>query len=455
MSFGLGLGGFVQGLRSGMEARESMEDRRERRLDRAEARLDRQEARDTRARERANTEAIAAIGTQANADIEAGQNREEVETRYFRQIQDAYASQGRPDLARQFQQWVQGDEAKKGIRHFQNGLVMFEMARRPDGTFDPQLMQRGLGELQRAQAIGSYGGDRQFSFRPIIEGEGQQERVIGYRMGFVDDDGKTIERDIQPGDIPRAAAMFFNPQAAFEDRRKQEEARAKQRETLQTRERGDWQTAEDQVRKEYEERREKEKLEGRRNPNAQPMRPWAELPDDERDGMIRGRMTSRTPPAQRSAAPGLAGVGAPSAPRGRVPFDNVTGQPAAGPPPPDAAPHEAAHGSPMPVAASRPITPSVPAPAPGPGSTGGGAAAEILRAGPVTREEQQRDAIRAGAERAIQLGEDPDTVARGLERAGIPVDAWPESLRAGVTRRQQMTPGASRAPGLQIYGAPR
>ncbi len=442
MSFGLGLGGFVQGLRSGMQAREAMEDRQERRMDRAEAR-------EARERERANTASIAAIGAQANEEIAAGGNRQEVEARYFRQIQDEYARQGQPERARQFQQWVQSDEAKKGIRHFQNGIVMFEMARRPDGSFDPQLMQRGLTELQRAQALDTYGGDRQFSFRPIVEGEGPQERVIGYRMGFRDDDGKTIERDIQPGDIPRAATMFFNPQAAFEDRRRQEEARAKQRETLQTRERGDWQTAEDQVRKEYEERREKEKLEGRRNPNAQPMRPWDEVPEDERDAMIRGRATSRTPPTQRSAAPGLAAAGAPSAPRARVAFDNVTGQPTA---PPAAADRVAA------TAAARPITPAVPAPTPGPGSTGAspyGHMAETMAPGPVSREAQHRDDIRAGAERALQQGESPDTVARGLERAGIPIDAWPESLRAGLSRRDQAAAPASRAPGLQIYGAPR
>ncbi|PTM61913.1 hypothetical protein [Phreatobacter oligotrophus] len=443
MSFGLGIGSFVQGLRSGMEAREAADDRRERRLDR-------QEARDARAQERANTEELAAIGRQANDEIAAGGNREEVEARYWRQIQDGYARQGQPEKARQFQQWVQSDEARRGIAHFQNGMVMFEMARKPDGSYDPQLMARGLQQLERAQAITAYGGDRQFRFRPIVEGEGENERTIGYRMQFQGEDGKTIERDVAPGDIPRAAAMFFNPQAAFEDRRKQDEARAKQQETQRSTERSEWQAAEEQVRKEYEERR----TDVTRR-DTTPMRPWADLDQGERDQLVQNRAQSRVPPTQRSASPGLAGAGA--APRARVAFDNVTGQaagPPAGPSAQDVATREAAYGG-SPRPAPRPIAPSVPAPAPGPGSTAASPVAEAMRPGPVTREEEQRDAIRAGAERAIAAGESPDNVARGLERAGIPVDAWPESLRAGIMRRQQISPPNARAPGLQIYGAPR
>ena len=102
--FGLGLGGFVTGLERGIAAQEDFEDRRERRAER-------QERREERARERQNQEQIAGIGRAANEEIAGGANREDVEARYWRQIQDTYAAQGRPDLARQFQQWVRGDEA--------------------------------------------------------------------------------------------------------------------------------------------------------------------------------------------------------------------------------------------------------------------------------------------------------------------------------------------------------
>lgn len=436
MSMGMGIAGFVQGLRSGIEAREGMEDRRERRLDRAEAR-------EARALDRRNTAEVAAIGARANEDIAAGQPREEVEARYWREIQDAYAAQGRPDLARQFHQFIQSDDGRRGVRHFQNGMMLFEMARRPDGAYDPNLMRRGLGELQRAQRLTGYGGDRDFQFRPIVEGEGENERVIGYRIGFKGDDGQTVERDIQPGEIPRAAAMMFNPQSAFEDRRKQDEQRRAQAETRRGEERGDWQKAEEQVRKEYEERR----VDPMRRETT-PMRPWQELSTDEQDDMIRGRMSSRTPPTQRSMTPGLAG--GPAAPRGRTAFDTLTGRPA-GPAPAAAAPALSA----PPAGAPASAVPAVPAPSAGPGSTTGSATAAIMAPPQVTQEANRNTAIREGAERALQQGENPDHVAAGLQRAGIPLDAWPESLQAGVLRRQQGAPTGRVAPGISVYGAPR
>lgn len=431
MSLGMGLASFMQGFRGGMEAREGIEDRRERRLDR-------QEARETRARDRADRDSLAAIGSRANEDIAGGQSREDVEQRYWREIQDEYARQGRPESARQFQQWVAGDEAKRGIRHFQNGMMLFEMARLPDGTYDPRMMQRGLGELRRAQAITAYGGDRSFSFRPIVEGEGEGERTIGFRIEFKGDDGETATRDIRPEDVPRAATTLFNPQAAFEDRQKQDAERRKREEGRRTEERSDWQKSEEQVRKEYEERRTDPT---RRDPA--PMRPWSELTDDERDGMIRGRTTSRTPPSQRpAAATGLAGAG--TSPGPRIAFDRFTGQAAA----PPAGPAAPAGSAPPPV-------PAVPAPTPGPGSTTGtpSAISEIMRAPPVTEEARRTDSIRAGAQAALDRGETPDTVAAGLQRAGIPIEAWPESIRAAVQRRQQSMPSAGRPLGLSVGGA--
>ena len=425
--FGLGLGGFVQGFERGLSAREGLEDRRERRADR-------QERREERARERQNQEQIAGIGRAANEEIAGGANREDVESRYWRQIQDTYAAQGRPDLARQFQQWVRGDEAQRGVRHFQNGMVMFEMARRPDGTFDPEVMNRGLAELRSAQRLNAYGGDRQFDFRPIVEGEGDQARTIGYRVSFRGDDGKNVERDIAPGDIPRAAALLFNPQQAFEDRRQQDERRATERRQTATTERADWQKAEEQVRKEHEDRRSTEADAGPRSPGAPaPLKPWDELPEEERDRRIRERVQTRTPPSQRQ--PGLAGAGGPSAPAPRSGFDRLTGQPA-GPTAPPAAPSAAARQAPP------GLTTSVPAPTAGPGAT------------------SRSDDPAAAAQDALQRGESPDIVARGLRRAGIPLDQWPESLRAAVERRQQQMPAASSGidaimPRNSMMGLPR
>lgn len=416
--FGMGIGGFVQGLNQSMQAVEAREDRRERRLDRAEARADRQEARAARQLERANTESIAGIGRAANEEIAAGGDRQDVEQRYWQQIQDEYAKQGRPDLARQFQQWRSGDEAQRGIRHFQNGLVMFDMARRQDGSYDSEMMSRGLSELRRAQQLSAYGGDRQFQFRPIVEGEGQGERTIGYRIEFRDDDGKTISRDIAPSDIPRAAAMMFNPQAAFEDRRQQDERARQSRDRSATTERSEWQTAEEQVRKEYEERR----TAADASAADRARKPWGELPDADRDTLIRARQGSRTPPTQREnpppGLPGMPGLGGVTAPQGRVAFDRITGQ-VAGPAPAARAAEKRAEPPPNPNA---PVAPSAPVPIEDPRAS---------------------EAIRVEADRAIQRGDRADVVARGLERAGIPPEQWPESVSSALARRRQTMPAGS------------
>ena len=306
MSMGAGIGGFVQGLAQGINTREGFEDRRERRLER-------QERREERARTRANEASISAIGRRATDEIAAGGDRREIEERYWREIQDEYARQGKPESARQFQQWRQSDETQRGIRLFQNSLMLFDQARRADGSYDPRMMQLGLRELQRAQAIPSYGGDRNIRLRPIIEGEGEAERFVGVRFEYRGDDGQTASRDIAAGEIPRAAATFFNPQAAFEDRQKQDQERRQQQERQRSEQRTDWQAAEGQVRKEYEERRDPAQQAQDRAAGRTPVtRPWDDLTADERDTLIRNRQTARTPPAQRQAL-GLGGGEGPSA----------------------------------------------------------------------------------------------------------------------------------------------
>lgn len=433
MSMGAGIGGFVQGLAQGINTREGFEDRRERRLER-------QERREERARTRANEESISAIGRRATDEIAAGGDRREIEERYWREIQDEYARQGKPESARQFQQWRQSDETQRGIRLFQNSLMLFDQARRADGSYDPRMMQLGLRELQRAQAIPSYGGDRNIRLRPIIEGEGEAERFVGVRFEYRGDDGQTASRDIAAGEIPRAAATFFNPQAAFEDRQKQDQERRQQQERQRSEQRTDWQAAEGQVRKEYEERRDPAQQAQDRAAGRTPVtRPWDDLTADERDTLIRNRQTARTPPAQRQAL-GLGGLGAGAPTPGRVAFDTVTGAPVA--------------PSARPTSPSQAAAPQVTAPTPGPGSTTPAPTAAVAPPpqSPVAAEAARIDQVRADAEGALRRGEEPDVVARGLARAGIPQDQWPESVRAGLQRRQQTMPAGTPSPGLAGLG---
>lgn len=447
MSFGAGIGGFVQGLSQGIKVGEDREDRRERRLDRQDLRLERQERREERARTRAREDRVAEIGQRAADDIAAGQDRDERYERLHAEIGDEYARQGRPDLARQFQEWRRGDEARRGTRHFQNAIGAFDQARRPDGSYDPRIMQIGLRELQRAEAIPSYGGNRNVRLRPILEGEGSNERFLGVRFEYRGDDGQTASRDIAADEIPRAAASFFNPQAAFEDRQRQVEQRRQQQETQRTEQRSDWQNAEKLAREGYEERRTAPTGTTGITPT---MRPWADLTDEERDPHIQRYMQSRTPPAQR----GVTGIGAGtgSTRPGRVAFDSITGQPvapgarapAAGSPSQAAAPSGAAE---KPAIASLvPGSAAISTMSAWPSAVMGGVTGLTPPTqSPVAAEAARIDAARAEADSAVRRGAEPDVVARGLARAGIPQNAWPESVRAATQRRQQSMP-ASQAP---------
>lgn len=202
MSFGIGLGAFMEGMQSGMAMRERIDHR-----NRVRDNRQRMEAIDVGARER------------FDQAVEGGQMSPDQFEQFWMdyalpRMRNELLRQGDYSGARALAEWGQSSEAIQGGRLFASALLK------------AQTGDAG-GALEDAIRAGQVKGYIQHGY----ELKGQQEirtpegDLWGFRLTATDSEGKEFVQDVEVADVPRMVATFANPEAAWET---QQAARAAQ-----------------------------------------------------------------------------------------------------------------------------------------------------------------------------------------------------------------------------------
>lgn len=192
MSFGVGLGAFVQGVGTGMRAREVFDQRRERRADR---------------------QALRDIDTDARRKFDQSVQAGEVQPDEYGSFWIDYAlpryqaemmRQGRMTEARALQEWGQSEDALQGGRLFASAL-----AKAQTGNIG--------GAVDDAIAAGKIKGYLDHDYELVDKTELRDENgvVVGYRLKIKTGD-KTVEQDVANEDVARVVASLANPEVAWE-----------------------------------------------------------------------------------------------------------------------------------------------------------------------------------------------------------------------------------------------
>lgn len=410
MSFGIGLGAFVDAIPEGAQFRADLGDRR-RVLDE---------------RERADAARTGLEGIDANAQagfaagVASGEyDADEFERYYLNEIvpakRDFLLQQGLVEEAQQFTEWARSEDAMEGARLF--GSAMFKAV-----TGDPR------GALEDAIAAGQLGGyiDAGMEFVSQEEIVNQAGDLLGFRVVMKDENGREIEQDISVAQLPQVISTFMNPEAAWEGRQAAAASRSESG-------RSDRAGAIERLREQDE---------------AHELDPdWVtfdEKSEEEQNAAIDRelRLHDVPPaPAQTYAAPGI-GAG-----DQQVIVDNNTGQmvqPAGGaqlgatPPPAQAvpAPAQAPAAPPpqnewmVPAGVSPGAAPSG-APPVAPSAAQPPAGGPPPRPGSPSALAAQQQVINE-ASAMIQRGDSPAAIASRLEQAGIPRNQWPALPQANA-----------------------
>lgn len=204
MSFGIGLGAFVEGFERGQRARERMDDRREKR--------------DNKAR-------LAEIDAEAKAAFDEGVAEGTQDPKSYDQFWKDYAlpkrrnellRQGDVSGAKALDEWGQSDAALQGGRLFSRALLAAQ-------TGDH------AGALDLAIEAGKVKGYIEHGYeltghQPIQDTAGN---TVGYRITAKDGDGNELEQDVPLDKMGDMIATFVNPDAAWTSQQEQRAAQAK------------------------------------------------------------------------------------------------------------------------------------------------------------------------------------------------------------------------------------
>lgn len=423
MSFGMGLGSFVDGFARGYGIRTDIEDRKEAKADRADDRAFRNEKREwmredreyqssERQRELDQRAAIENISAETRAEFDeqvaAGEFKPEDYDEFWKQyalprMQNELLMQGDIDGAKKLMEWGESEDALKGGRLFASAMFKAQTGDHA-GALDDVIE---AGKL-RGYIAGDFDIDEK---EPITDADGS---LLGYRITIRDSDGNETVQDIAVEDIPTVISTFANPQAAWESQQATAASDDKRADELE----------------DYEARKD---IDARYDGNADREAAIESLRDRmEADVMVEDSVNfDDLPRAEREKliADEIAfmnGTGAePTAPAPRMIVDTSSGKPV---PMPDPAAVESAPG-----------LGGVPAPSPGPG------AAMAAPAPTPSAPPRTTNAIVNGAEDAslavpshAQLvdtaaqqmveGKSPQEIARTLTAVGVDRSQWPAEL---------------------------
>ena len=203
MSFGIGLGAFVEGFDRGARMRERWDDRREK---------------------KANKERLAEIDADAKAAFEQGVADGTQDAQSYDQFWKDYAlpkrrnellRQGDISGAKTLDEWGRSDAALQGGRLFSRALLAAQ-------TGDH------AGALDLAIEAGKVKGYIEHGYeltghQPIQDREGN---TVAYRVTAKDGEGNELEQDVPIDKMGDMIATFVNPDAAWKSQQEQRAAQA-------------------------------------------------------------------------------------------------------------------------------------------------------------------------------------------------------------------------------------
>lgn len=435
MSFGIGLGAFVEGFEKGARMRVGIDQYREQKKNKADLK-----AIDTEAR------------TVFNSEVEAGTQKPEDFADFWKKYAlprrvNTLLGQGDVDGARRMQEWGESDAAIKGGKLFSSALLKAQT-----GDF-----AGALADVSEAGKIKGYNDSGVDVIGQTPLPAGADGVSPGFRIQMRDGSGRTFEQDVLNGDLPRIIATFGNPDAVFQA---SQAAKAKASEEAGKRkaEMEDYESKKriDQRYKEPDNDFKKDYAAAAEN-RAKTVVSWSRKSPEDKDRLIREDLEAARRYAEEngqtlgagaadSMAPGAAAAGA-----GVVSPAAAAGAPAMSPAQPGTAP--AARRIVVDTKTGKPVSlappqqgPAQPAgiqrtPQGGPPVRGAAAAGTgpsgIGRGGPpVAPQMSDRDQLIYDAAAEIGSGGNPETIGMRLMNAGIAEDEWPDDLKAAIARRQ-------------------
>lgn len=406
MMLGIGLGGFMDGYQKAQKIQDDKEDRAMRReqFDRQKVLNQRQDDEYNRLKgQRDEVDAINADAKKtfdakvASGDMKSDQFDTFYNTYTLPKLRNTYLQQGNTEAADRVQKWGDSDAARQGNRLFSSALIKSQ-------TGD------GAGALEDVMKLGQVKGYMDHGYQ--IHGQENimvDGKLTGYRIKMTTPDGKDVDQDIAPGDLPKMIATFANPEAAWktqEEARQKAAARKTELEDYRTKKLIDKQvgTGDTKVRSDAIKALRKRMDGGLGGTD----KTFDDLSSDEQETLISKEMGLQT------GQPGLAGAGSSRAdpkPAQKVLMDRNTGKPV--------------------------VTKS----------TGGAtaAAADSAPAGqradqpPMPSEGDRKTMLLSQAAGAVRDGANASDVAQQLAQYGIPENEWPPEVLQGVgggTNRQ-------------------
>lgn len=405
MSFGIGLGAFMDGFERGAGIRDRLDERK---------------------RVKENRANLANIETDAKQQFDQAVEQGHLEADQFDEFWMKYAlpkrrnellRQGDVAGARALQEWGESDEARKGGRLF--GSAMFK-AQTGDAA----------GALQDAIKAGQVKGYIDHGYELVGQDEIRDAAgtLLGFRLRVKDAEGNEVEQDVTVDDVPRIVSTFANPDSAWQSQVATRERQTKRNEDLEDFEAKEGIKARHakSSNPDYVERYQKVREDLAKNDLD-----FNDLSEDEQDKRVRGVLESAERYAGERGAPGIAPERAApaAAPRRPMIVDEKTGEPV------PVAPDQQAPAAKAAVAPDEVAEPARGGAAPG--------ISGAARPAPAARRAPSRAELIAEAADHIKKGGNPEAIAQRLLNAGVAREEWPATLRATIA--------GGRAPGI---GAP-
>lgn len=423
MSFGIGIGAFMDGFEQGVGIRQKIDARRE---------------------EKANRDQLKTIETDTKAAFDKGVADGTVDEDSYDQFWMKYAlpkrkmallEQGDTAGARALQEWGESDAARRGGKLFSSALLKAQ-------TGD------AAGALQDAISAGKLDGYMKHGYDIVGQDEikGEDGSLLGFRLRLKDDKGKELEQDVAVNDVPRMISVFLNPDAAWESQKASRAAEDKRKQELEDHE------AKKKIDQKYS--KGTDRAEVYRKAREERMKSdldFADLSREEQDRAIREDLDAADAYAasQGQGEGGLeggtgttdspAGIGSPVSPAGpKMIVDETTGEAIGAPSEPGQQPV-----APTPTGIKSPARRLGEAVmSPGAGTVGAG-----MRGVDATKSEPQpapaptpsktpsrQDLIQDAASH-LAGGGNPEFIAQRLMNAGVAEKDWPTQLQAAYRKK--------------------
>ena len=390
MSFGVGLGAFVEGLDRGMAMRERI---------------------DARNKQNKIDQGLKQIEAET-AEKFADPLSDEAYDFQMRRQELLYRQNGDMQTALAFRKFAESDAARRGTKLFASSLFKAQ-------TGD------AAGALDDAIKAGKVNGYLDHGYELVGQDTIQDKdgATVGYRLKVKGPDGKEVDQDIAIADIPRLVATFANPQAAFESQQKLAEEKRKGEKDLETYE------AKKKIDRQYDKPKGDDAGDYRKVAEdlSKSDLDWSDRSPDEQDRMIRDRLTAAKKYASDQIgtvdAPGLGQPAAPGPAPDKVILDQATGQ--------------VVQPGTQPVGLGAPPAPAAPT---APADAQRASAAAPQATPPQAPKGPSKEQIIADAANYAGNGGNPELIAQQLMNAGIAEQDWPQQVRTAMAKRNTAAP---------------